>query len=92
MDTLESADQWPEAQLQTSVKQTMQTPPIPENEPERLQALQRYRILDTTAEDAFEDLTRLAAYICDTPIALVSLVDQHRQWFKSTVGLAATHW
>jgi hypothetical protein len=62
--------------------------PIPKDEPQRLADLQRYQILDTLPEDEFDDLTALASQICHTPIALISLVDSGRQWFKSNVGLS----
>lgn len=61
--------------------------PQPNNEAARLNALQQYQILDTEPEQAFDDLTRLAAHICGTPTAMISLTDTDRQWFKSKVGL-----
>jgi PAS domain S-box-containing protein len=61
--------------------------PLPNNESARVNALYQLNILDTLPEPAFDDLTHLAAYICQTPVALVSLVDGDRLWFKSKVGL-----
>jgi len=59
---------------------------LPANEAERLQVLERYQILDTAPETAFDDLTQLAAQICQTPMALVSFVDANRAWSKSLAG------
>jgi anti-sigma regulatory factor (Ser/Thr protein kinase) len=53
----------------------------------RLAALRRYRILDTEPERSFDDLALLASHICGTPMALITLVDEHRQWFKARVGV-----
>ena len=63
--------------------------PLPADESQRLEALRQYAILDTLPEVAFDDLTLLAAQICQTPIAVVSFVDEARQWFKSRIGLDA---
>ena len=67
----------------------MQSAKLPKNEIERLNALIEYDILDTEAEQVFDDLTELASEICETPISLISLVDPDRQWFKAKVGLDA---
>lgn len=65
-------------------------PDKPINEAARIKTLQSLNILDTQAEERFDRLTRLAARMFDVPIALVSLIDEDRQWFKSSVGLEAT--
>lgn len=63
------------------------TPVSSNSEAARLQALREYQILDTEPEEAYENLAKLAALICDTPIALVSFIDEHREWFKAKVGV-----
>lgn len=71
------------------MNRTSSGPTLPIDEAARLAELQQYQLLDTPAEEAFDDLTQLAAQLCDTPIALISLIDEQRQWFKSKVGLDA---
>ncbi|WP_425420199.1 ATP-binding protein [Phaeodactylibacter xiamenensis] len=66
-----------------------QSLPIPPNEEERLKALASYQIMDTLAEKEFDNLTRIASHIFDAPIALITLLDDERQWFKSKIGLEA---
>jgi GAF domain-containing protein len=63
--------------------------PIPNNEEDRLAALQRYLILDTSPERAFDDIVWLVSYVCQTPVAYISIIDKERQWFKSKIGLTA---
>ena len=63
--------------------------PRPPDEAQRLAALRRYDILDTPPERAFDDIVRLASRLCDVPVALVSLVDDQRQWFKAEQGFGA---
>lgn len=62
--------------------------PLPIDEARRIQALERYAILDSLPEEVFDDIVDLATHICQSPIALVSLVDEQRQWFKACVGLS----
>lgn len=64
------------------------TAPVPNNERKRLEVLWQYDVLDTVPEQVFDDLTELAANICESPIALLTLVDDKRQWFKSKVGVS----
>jgi diguanylate cyclase (GGDEF)-like protein len=64
--------------------------PLPLNETARLDALRRLNILDTLPEVSYDDLTHLAAFICSTPMASITLIDSDRQWFKSRVGMAST--
>ena len=68
----------------------MVKPEIPKNEQQRLEALKSFNVLDTLEEKEYDAITRIAAYICNTPMALVSLVDEGRQWFKSHHGIDAT--
>lgn len=68
----------------------MEAPATPDNEENRLKALHSLNVLDTPPEERFDRLTRLAKRMFDVPIALVSLVDDDRQWFKSCIGLSVS--
>ena len=61
--------------------------PLPENESSRLESLHSFRILGTACEQAFDDIARLAALICDAPVAVIAFIDEQRVWFKAKVGL-----
>jgi PAS domain S-box-containing protein len=63
--------------------------PVPANEGDRLKALKEYNLLDTLPQERFDRLTKLASIICESPIAVISLIDHDRQWFKSKVGIDA---
>ena len=64
--------------------------PKPNNQDQRLCTLDAYDILDTEAEPEFDDIVALASQICDVPVSLISLVDDDRQWFKSSIGFEPT--
>ena len=83
---------WVPAQMQAWVMSFLagKRPLLPGNEKQRMETLRGYKILDTPPDEAFDDLVRIASIVCQTPISLVSLVDEQRQWFKARVGLAAT--
>ena len=68
----------------------MITPKIPADDVKRVDALKAYSILDTLPEKEFDDITYLASQICNTPVSLISLIDDKRQWFKSHHGVNAT--
>ena len=68
----------------------MKVAEFPPNEVQRLAALRRYDVLDSLPERAFDEITRLASIICETPIATICFVDENRQWFKSKVGLGSS--
>lgn len=63
---------------------------LPEDEESRLAALREFKVLDSEPEEAFDAATRLAALICQAPVALITFVDEDRQWFKSRVGFDAS--
>ena len=63
---------------------------LPQNEGPRLESLRNFRILATTSEQVFDDILRLAAFICDAPVAVITFIDEQRVWFKATFGLSWT--
>src|ERR1043165_4436843 len=68
----------------------MERPPIPDDEARRIELLRACKIMYTPAEEAFDDVARLAADLCGTEIALITLVDSDQQWFKARVGVSRT--
>ena len=80
----------PPPRVPKTAEMSFQAASLPANEAERVGALHDLAILDTLPEQVYDDLVLLAAGICETPVALISLVDAGRQWFKSKLGLAAS--
>ncbi|MBA4168733.1 MAG: GAF domain-containing protein, partial [Chitinophagaceae bacterium] len=62
--------------------------PVPTNEQKRLRALRQYQLLDTVTEEEYDRITKIAAGICNVPVSMMTLLDDERQWFKSTFGFA----
>ncbi len=87
--SFEQALQWTDERARTSIEAPMTLAPLPAREDERLQALARTELLDTPAEDVFDDITRGLKKAFDAPFALMSLVDADRQFWKSSAGLPA---
>lgn len=68
----------------------MLKPPTPPDEPQRMRTLREYEVLDTPPEAVYDDIAHVAAGVCDTPVALITLVDGTRNWFKARVGVDVT--
>jgi CheY-like chemotaxis protein len=77
----------PEGDLSRFIVRSLVQLPLPQNESLRLESARTFRILGTSCEQVFDEVVRLAALICDTPIAVISFIDEQRVWFKAKIGL-----